>query len=66
MDRKHGISSSPTKNFSLLLAELAMPPSLVLTSNVIDFCIHKPDLMGIPVGTQWTLHPNLKYYHDYK
>lgn len=22
--------------------------------------------MGIPVGTQWTLHPNLKYYHDYK
>lgn len=64
-DRKHSISSSLVKNFSLLSAELVMPPStpLVLTSNSIDFCIHKPDLMGIPVGTQCTLHPYFKYDH---
>lgn len=38
-----------------------MPPSPILALNSIDFCIHKIDLMGIPVGIQWTLYPNLMY-----
>lgn len=40
-DKKSSISSSPAINFSLSSAELAIPPSPVLPSNSIDFCIHR-------------------------
>lgn len=66
-DKKSSISSSSAINFSLSSAELEIPPSPVLPQIQLIFVFTdhqlQPDLMRIPVGTQWTLCLSLKYDH---